>query len=341
MSIRPRALLTGATGFLGRRVLRTLVRDGWQVRCAVRPTSDTESLRALTCNESPAAGAQVEVVSGDLSSADFCRELLAGVDCVLHLAAALGGSASSLITNTVVPTRSLLNAAADCRVRRVILVSSLGVYGPQKLRRGTVLDEHCPLDASPARRDAYTYSKILQEEVARSISSECGLPLVVMRPGVIFGDERGVLSDRVGLRLGPVLLRMGGRQRIPFTYVENCAEAIVRAANASGIDGEVINILDDHLPTGREVIRRYRRSGRTLHTIGVPRCVIGLLARFNEWYADYSQAQIPAVLTRHRTSAMWKPLRYSNERARRLLNWSPAVSMDEAFERTLNSTPTR
>lgn len=336
MSTQPRALLTGATGFLGRRVLRELVRNGCPVRCAVRPSSHTATLIEFFGDEWQTATEHIEIATGNLADTGFCREITDGVDCVFHVAAALGGSVSSLVTNSVVPTRSLLTAAADQQVRRSVLVSSLGVYGPQHLRRGSVLDETCPLDESPALRDAYTYSKILQEEVARSVSAERGLPLVVVRPGVIYGDERGVLSHRIGLPIGPLVLRMGGRQRIPFTYVENCAAAIVKAGQTDGIDGETINVVDDDLPTGREVLRRYRRSGRRLRTIGVPHWTIGWLARLNEWYTRKSEAQIPAVLTQHRVNAMWKPLRYSNERARRLLNWTPGVSLDDAFERTLN-----
>lgn len=119
------------------------------------------------------------------------------------------------------------------------------------------------------------------------------------------------------------MLRMGGRQRIPFTYVENCAAAIVRAGFAADVVGEAINVVDDNLPTGREALRRYRAAGNRLRVIGIPQFAIGWLAWFNERYSAWSEEQIPAVLTRHRVQAMWRPLRYSNEKAKRLLGWSP------------------
>ena len=83
------------------------------------------------------------------------------------------------------------------------------------------------------------------------------------------------------------------------------------------------------------MIRRYRRSGRKLKVLGVPQFAIGWLAWFNESYSRWTEGQIPAVLSRHRVQAMWKPLRYSNEKARRMLGWSPSVDLDTAFERTL------
>jgi nucleoside-diphosphate-sugar epimerase len=277
-----------------------------------------------------------ETVNVQLASTEHCRDLVGDCDVVYHAAAALSGSASNLVMNSVVPTRNLMNAAAEEGVGRFVLVSSLGIYGSQNLRRNALLDEECPVDPAGHLRDPYTYSKILQEEVAWDISKEKELPLVVVRPGVIFGDERGALSHRVGLQLGGVLLRMGG-QRVPFTYVENCAEAVKLAGFKVGVDGQVFNVVDDDLPTGREVLRMYRQAGRKLTVIGIPHFATNWLARFNEWYSVRTEQQIPAVLTRYRVQAMWKPLQYSNSRAKELLGWHPSTSFDEAFEKTMAS----
>ena len=325
-------LLTGATGFLGRRVLRELLDDGCAVRCAVRPGSDVQSLRDFVGSR---RWSRSETVNVQLASTEHCRDLVRDCDVVYHAAAALSGSASNLVMNSVVPTRNLMNAAAEEGVGRFVLVSSLGIYGSQNLRRNALLDEECPVDPAGHLRDPYTYSKILQEEVAWDIAKEKELPLVVVRPGVIFGDERGALSHRVGLQLGGLLLRMGGGQRVPFTYVENCAEAVKLAGFKDGIDGQVFNVIDDDLPTGREVLRMYRQAGRKLKVIGIPHFATNWLARFNEWYSVRTEQQIPAVLTRYRVQAMWKPLQYSNSRAKELLGWHPSTSFDEAFEKTM------
>ena len=61
------------------------------------------------------------------------------------------------------------------------------------------------------------------------------------------------------------------------------------------------------------------------------------LARFNEWYSERTEQQIPAVLTQYRVQAMWKPLQYSNSRAKERLGWHPTTSFDEAFDRTMAS----
>ncbi|MDA0283418.1 MAG: NAD-dependent epimerase/dehydratase family protein, partial [Planctomycetota bacterium] len=97
-------LLTGATGFLGRRVLRELVDEGGAVRCAVRTGSDINRLRDFI-------GArrwnQTETVSGQLTNLDHCRALVTGCDVVYHAAAALSGCPSNLVMNSVISTRTL------------------------------------------------------------------------------------------------------------------------------------------------------------------------------------------------------------------------------------------
>jgi len=330
------AVVTGATGFLGRRLVKALCEDGCAVKCLVRPSSDLSALR----NELGPLWRLVDVRHVDLANAEACQAQLDSGDVLFHLAAGLTGSPSTLFLNTVVPTRAVLSAAASANVRRVVLVSSLGVYGTSLLRKGATLSEETPLEVQPQLRDPYTFSKVIQEHVAQE-AQQAGLPLVVIRPGVIFGPGRGVLSSRVGLQLGNLLVRMGGRQTLPYTYVENCAAAIRQAGFTEGIDGHAINVIDDDLPTASQLVRRLARRKLKPRSVWVPSACIGPLSGMYEWYHRHSQGQVPGVITRYRSSALWKPLRYSNDKARRLLNWRPEISFDEAFERSLHTASAR
>lgn len=327
-----KVFVTGGTGFLGRRVVKALCEDGLRVRCLVRPSSDVSALRDFV---GPDHWPAVEVVAGELSDVDACRKLIDDCDTVAHVAAALGGSTAVMFLNTVIPTRHLLAAAAQVGVRRFVQVSSFGVYGAAGLSTGALLNESTPLDPHPELRDPYSYSKIVQEQVAWEARAQTNLPLVIIRPGVIFGPGRGVLSGRVGLNLGPLLVRMGGSQTLPYTYVDNCAAAIRQAVIAEGIDGEAFNILDDGLPTGSQLVRKMRRAGKKVRSLWVPRPLIGPLSSIYEWYSRWSQGQLPGVITRYRSDSMWKKLKYSNEKAKTQLGWRPHVTFDEAFERSL------
>ncbi len=326
--------VTGATGFLGRRLVRHLLQDGLVVRCAVRPTSDVDGLRQFVGED---LWTRVELARVNLLRSDDCRRLLEQTSVVYHLAAALRGSPAVLFASTVVATRRLVEAAVDSPLRRFVLVSSLGIYAAGELSAGSTLDESCPVDPKPHLRDAYTYSKAVQEEVCWQAFRQNGLPLVVVRPGVIYGDERGCLSSRVGLQVGGLLVRIGGRDPLPYTYVENCAEAVALAGLVPGLEGQVVNVVDDQLPTGRQLLRELRRRGQAPTTFALPRRLVGLLARCVEWASRRTRGQIPPVVTRYWARHHWSGVRYSNRRAKELLGWRPSVSLGEALDRTLSS----
>jgi nucleoside-diphosphate-sugar epimerase len=197
-----------------------------------------------------------------------------------------------------------------------------------------VLDESCPIDARPHLRDAYSYSKIAQERVAWEARERDGLPLVVIRPGVIYGPGRGSLSARVGLQIGGLMIRMGGAQRVPYTFVDNCADAIVSAVTAPDIEGEAFNVVDDELPQAKAVLKQYRRRVKRLRVLPVPGWAISPVSGLCEWYHERSRGQLPRVLTRYKSAAQWKPLRYGNDKAKLRLGWSPRVSIAEGLEQS-------
>jgi nucleoside-diphosphate-sugar epimerase len=260
---------------------------------------------------------------------------LQSCDVVYHVAAEMRGATAVLFLNNVVATRQLLGAAAASGVGRFVLVSSLGVYGTAHLRPGDVLDEDCPLEPQPHRRDPYSFSKVAQEAVAWEAHYAGRVRLAVVRPGVIYGPGRDCLSNRVGLRLGGLLLTMGGRQQLPYVYVDNCAAGVLLAGTAREAVEKAVNLLDDDLPSAADLLRQYCKTVGRVRSLPVPHWAIRPLSRFCEWYHDLSGGQLPAVLTPYKSAAHWKPLRYTNERAKTILNWRPAVPFTEGLNRTL------
>jgi len=326
------ACVTGATGFLGRRLVRSLCQnDDVEVRCLVRSTSDTTGIEDTVPLKHLH---RVKILRGDLSDSEFVRNSVRGADVVYHLAASLSGSTSTMFLNTVIPTRQLMTDAAAANVGRFVLISSLGVYGTEELKTNQELTEEAPIDPHPADRDAYTFSKIRQEQVARELAEELKLPLVVVRPGVIYGPGRTLLTSRVGLKLGPMLIQMGS-QTLPYTFVENCADAIALAGLEPDVDGETFNIVDDDLPTGSQLLKFLKKRGQSVRTLPIPRFAIGRLSALYHWYSRFSDGQLPPVITRYKSNAIWKSLKYSNQKAKERLHWQPAVSTEEALRRAL------
>src|SRR5688572_471312 len=239
-----KTLITGATGFLGSALVRRLLETGHSdLRCLVRAGSNTNRLEALI---SAYPDSSVELFVGSLASIEKTAPVLEDVDTVLHLAAGLKGSAADLFLNSVVCSKNLLEAIAQTgRKIKVVHVSSFGVYAAAAMRPGEVLTEETPLESEPIRRDLYSYSKLRQEQLFWEYSRERGIPLVVLRPGVIYGPSGSRLSVRIGLSLGPLFLFLGGKNRLPLTFVHNCADAIIAASESDSAIGQSFNVHDD------------------------------------------------------------------------------------------------
>jgi nucleoside-diphosphate-sugar epimerase len=190
------------------------------------------------------------------------------------------------------------------------------------------------MDPHPERRDPYSFAKHRQEALGWKYHREAGLPLVVVRPGPIFGPGQPILVGRVGLNLFGLFLHLGGGNTIPLTHVDNCADAVVKAGLVPDIEGEVFCIVDDCLPTSRQLLRQYRRQVAPVPFVRVPFVLLRQLARLNASYSRRTNGHLPPVFTPYKVDAMWKGQRYSNDKAKRLLGWTPHIPMEEALSMT-------
>src|SRR6267143_795577 len=247
VSPEDRILITGVTGFIGARVLESLLKRGFRnIVCIARSASKLAEIEGVM---HPPAGTRIEVLNGNLLSRKDCETACKDVAVIFHLAA--GKTAKSFsdgFLNSVVTTRNLLEASAkNGRLRRFVLVSSFVVYTNRQRRR--FLDESCPTEEHPELRgEAYCFAKVKQEQIVREYGENFGIPYVVVRPGSVYGAGEDGITGRVGLSTFGPFLHLGGSNTIPFTYVDNCADAIILAGMVKGVDGEVFNVVDDDLP---------------------------------------------------------------------------------------------
>lgn len=327
-------LVTGSSGFIGSKVVETLLRFGFKnLRCFVRPSSN---LAKLNDTISQFYEANIEIFKGNLLSRDDCERATKGVSVIYHLAAGRGEkSYPDAYINSVVATRNLLDAALqDKRLKRFLLVSSFTIYSNEKIRRGELLDERCKIESKPEfRGEAYCYAKVRQEELVMEYSRKLNIPYVIVRPGVVYGPGNKGISGRVGIGTFGIFLHIGGSNKIPLTYVDNCADAIVLAGIKKGVDGEVFNIVDDDLPRSRTFLRMYKKNVGHFKSIYIPYRVFYLFSALWEKYSEWSKGQLPPIFNRRKCSAYWKGNKYSNEKLKKLLGWQPRVPFHEALKR--------
>src|SRR5437879_13089098 len=233
-------LITGATGFIGSRLIESLLDRGFRnLRCFARPSSEVARVEAIAGRR---GGARVEVIKGNLLSREDCVTATKDVALIFHLAAGRGEkSFPDAFLNSVVTTRNLLEACLrhGC-LRRFVNVSSCAVYTNRKKLRWRLLDESCPVENDPwLRGDAYCYAKAKQDEIVVEYSKRTGIPYVIVRPGYVFGPGKTNITGRVGISTFGIFLHLGGSNPVPLTYVDNCAEAIALAGLKKNVDSEV------------------------------------------------------------------------------------------------------
>ena len=327
-----RVLITGAAGFLGLRLVDCMAKQGISVRCLIRRESDINKISNFVGSES--AGL-VEFEIGSVLSADICQKITEGVDVVIHSAAAMGGSPASMVVNNVVGSRNIMDSAIAADVSRFVLVSSIAVCDVTPIPKFGCFDESSLLDSTPEQRDPYCYSKVKQEEAAWAYYKDRELPLVVVRPAVLYGPGKSILSSRVGLQYGSLLFRVGGNYELPYSFVSNCADAVCAAALTTEAVGKSFNIIDSELPTGKQLVRLYKRRVGKLLVIPIPYWLLRAVTGFSGWYHRWSKGQLPEVFDKANSYALWKPLRYSNKLARETLGWAPSVGLNEGLDKSI------
>jgi nucleoside-diphosphate-sugar epimerase len=331
--IGDRILVTGSNGFIGSKVVEKLLEYGFaNLRCFVRPSSHLDRLQNVLGKFD--AGKNVELVRGDLLSRDDCRKAAEGVSIIYHLAAGMEKSFAGAFMNSALTSRNLMDAFLRYgEPKRFVNVSSVAVYSTLSLKRGDLLDESCPLEDAPQERfDAYGFGKLKQEELVEEYGRKYELPYVIVRPGYVFGPSKRELSARVGIDTFGFFIQVNGSNSLPLTFVDNCAEAIVLAGLRANVDGEIFNVVDDELLTGRQFLEAYKKKVKSFRSIRIPYFAGYGLCYLWEKYSKWSKNQLPPAFNRRRCAAEWKENRYSNRKLREQLGWKPRVPMEKAME---------
>lgn len=308
-------LVTGATGFIGYRLAEILAtREGAMVTGAGRDLDKAAPLRDLG----------VELQALNLTDDEQLRASLAGVDYVFHCAGALGGDHKTAELINVNATKKIAQAAALAGVRRLIHVSTVGVYD---MRRADVVDESTPLALE--HPSSYPRTKACGEKAAFEIGQKNDLEVVAVRPSMVYGPGDGVWTTMMYRNVcegKPVYLGDGSYNFNPV-YLDDVIEAMIKAATTEGMDGEAFNISSE-VTTWKNFMSYYGNAcGKKPK--GIPLFLAKVMAAANK---------IPGINTpidkgfiEMATSNKFFPI----EKAGRLLNWHPSVPLDEGMEKTI------
>jgi nucleoside-diphosphate-sugar epimerase len=323
-------LITGATGFLGRSVVPLLVQTSASVRCLVRRSSNNVLPRSWL------GLSNLEILHGNLLSPTDMDLALEGIRVLYHLAAESRGPPATVFASTVVGSKNLLRAILRVRPARVVLVSSLNVYGLANADPRVPVTEASDIEEHPEKRDVYTHSKVWQEQLFREHLSGSGIELTVLRPGHIYGPSQQHLPARMGLCIGNLLLQTKPGTPIPITYAENCADAVVFCGTSKDTAHEIYNIVDDDVPTGSRYLRLSRGIKPRVLGLTSPFWAFTGLACLNRLAHKISAGHIPLALTHYKCSCAWRGHHFSTQKLKSL-GWKQPVATGAALERTFSS----
>ena len=240
-----KVLLTGATGFIGSRVAEIMhLRDGWDVRALIHNPGNAARLARLP----------VEMVQGDLKSAEAVKRLVDGCDAVVHCAVGTDwGQRKEIFKVTVDGTRRLAEAALAAGVKRMVHLSTISVYGDDSAMTGTI-DE--TTQVLPIKGSEYGESKQQAEQAIQQVVAR-GLSAIILRPARVYGPFSRIFINRPIEAISQGRFRWLGNPDVPadMVYVDNVVDAIVRslAAPEDAARGDVFTISDGDDLTWREL----------------------------------------------------------------------------------------
>lgn len=267
---------------------------------------------------------------------DSLRRSVAGVDAVYHAAAAMKGPWREYEESTIRGTEWMLELSREAGVRRFVYISSVTVYRTAGLEAGTTIDETCPPDPEPERRGPYVHAKIEAERRAFRYLGE-GLPVVVIRPGIIYGPGGRVMHPNVGFFLTKKLFLLVGKgdNPLPLTYVDNTVDGILSAASVDHAVGKAYNLVDGGSITQREFLDRYRAAvkGR-FATLSLPLPLLLVAAELAQCLKKFGMPSIAS--TAYGFRAQYANVRLDAAKARRELGWKPRITLEEGLGRTFS-----
>ncbi|MDT0115741.1 NAD-dependent epimerase/dehydratase family protein [Microbacterium sp. PRF11] len=314
-----RVLATGASGFLGRAVVRALQDAGHQVRTLQRRPSGVDD---------------AEDRLGSVTDPDAVASALEGIEGIVHLAAkvSLAGDPAQFRAVNVEGTRILLDAAAAAGVTRVVHVSSPSVAHAGHALAGVGAE---PADPAAARGE---YARTKAEAELLALSRATGdTALVAIRPHLVWGPGDTQLIERVVARArrGTLPLLDGGTALIDSTYVDNAASGIVAALDrVDEVSGRAYVLTNgEPRPVGDLLAGICRASGVAPPRFSVPAGLAKAAGSLIErvWAVRPGQDEPPMTrfLAEQLSTAHW----FDQTAIRRDLRWSPAVSLDEGLRR--------
>ena len=319
-------LVTGSTGFLGSRIVGTLMVKGFKVRAFVRKTSKLEKLKSLG----------VELCVGDIADLASLRLAFDGMDYVVHAAADTVGSVEGGRVSTIQGTENVLALCKEMGVKKLVYISSCSVYGVADYKKGYLVTEDSSLERAPEARGAYSNAKFQAEKVVLKAMEENTCPIVCLRPGTIFGPGGEIYTPMMGFSMGTRLFGIigNGKLVLPLVYIDNLVDAIITAIEKEESNGKIYNVVDSANLTKKQYVESFiKKLYPKAKCFYIPYSLLYLIVFFQEILTRMLKRK--PFLTRYRLASSQKNVLYDSSKIQSELNWNPPVTTQEAISNVI------
>ena len=308
-----KALVTGASGFVGKSLISALFNAGYSICAATR---DSNVLIKNT---------EVVTVDEINNDTDWSSALL-NVDVVIHLAARVHvmdeyvkNSLAEFRRVNVQGTRHLAESAAKAGVKRFVFVSSVKVNGDHTILPYTELDE-------PSPQDAYGVSKWEAEQVLQKILVQTKMEVVIVRPPLVYGaGVKGNFAQMIKVLHKGIPLPLASVKNLrSFIYVENLVDALILCATHPNAAGQTYLVCDGQDISTPDLLRKLSSAaGRLARLLPLPLALMRLAGRLFG-----KSDQIDKLVG---------SLQVDSSKIRRELGWKPPFTLDEGLKETVHS----
>jgi len=315
-----RVLVTGAAGFTGRHLVKTLLDAGARVTAVVRPSGSTAEFDQ-----------NVNLFAADIRNPDACEKLLQEsapkTDTVFHVAAVfrtVGVSRDELFESHVTATENLIRSASRSGLRRFLHVSTIGVQGPNPPPNATE-------DATANPADDYQATKYEGECAALKLGQEVDVPITVVRPCAIYGagDDRFLKIIRPIARNRFTMIGAGDG-RFHLVHVKDLARGMLQAAESGQTISSVITLGGEEIPTLHEFVDMIanKTGGGTL-PIKIPYQLVYAAGYVCEKLCGLINLEPP--LHRRRVKFFGSDRSFDLRRARDLAGYRPSITLAQGI----------